>query len=109
MKTFEELYNEIIASDELKAAFTEAAKSRESFETFMKAHDCPASLEEVTVYLNEQSVIQSLSDDALSCLSAGCDDNDDDDDHDFSETFAAVSVCTLFGCIVWTTVDTIRK
>lgn len=102
MKAFEELYKEIIASDELKAAFTEAAKSKESFESFMKDHDCPASLEEVKEYLEEKAAVRSLDDDALSSLSAG---DDDVDDTDGSETRAAVSVLIFFGCIVWTAVE----
>lgn len=116
MKTFEELYNEIIASDELKVAFTEAAQSKESFDAFMKEHDCPATLEEVKDFLNEKSLIQSLNDDTLSMVAAGHDDDDDNDsgyenpkeEHDDSGAFAAVSAFTLLGCVVWTTVKVVK-
>ncbi|MDO4405106.1 MAG: hypothetical protein Q4C09_08730 [Atopobiaceae bacterium] len=39
MKTAQELYSEIIASDELKKAFVEAMKADELGD-FLKAHDC---------------------------------------------------------------------
>ena len=50
MKTIQELYNEIMASKELKAQFIDAAKAGKQ-EEFLKAHGCEATLEEVKAFL----------------------------------------------------------
>ncbi len=50
MKTIQELYSEIMASQELKAQFIEAAKAGKQ-EEFLKAHGCEATLQEVQAFL----------------------------------------------------------
>ena len=50
MKTIREVYNEIIASQELKEKFIEAANAGKQ-ETFLKAHGCEATMEEVKAFL----------------------------------------------------------
>ena len=50
MKTIQELYSEIMASQELKAQFIEAANTGKQ-EEFLKAHGCEATLEEVNGFL----------------------------------------------------------
>ena len=50
MKTIQELYNEIMGSQELKAQFIEAAKAGKQ-EAFLKAHGCEATLEDVKAFL----------------------------------------------------------
>ena len=50
MKTIQELYNEIMASEELKGQFIEAAKAGKQ-EEFLKAHGCEATLQEVQAFL----------------------------------------------------------
>ena len=50
MKTVQELYNEILASDELKKALVEAMKA-DKLEDFLKLHDCEATAEEVQEFV----------------------------------------------------------
>ena len=47
MKTLQELYKEIGASDELKAAFAEAAKSGKAVD-FLREKGCETTVEELT-------------------------------------------------------------
>ena len=68
MKTLQELYKEIIASEELKAAFTEAAKGGKVTE-FLKAQGVDATAEEVTAFLKSQT--GELSDEELDNAAGG--------------------------------------
>lgn len=68
MKTLQELYKEIIASGELKAAFTEAAKGGKVTE-FLKAQGVDATAEEVTAFLKSQT--GELSDEELDNAAGG--------------------------------------
>ncbi len=68
MKTLQELYKEIIASEELKAAFTEAAKGGKVTE-FLKAQGVEATAEEVTAFLKSQT--GELSDEELDNAAGG--------------------------------------
>ena len=54
MKTIQELYNEIMVNQELKAQFIEAANAGKQ-EAFLKEHGCEATLEEVAAFLKEKS------------------------------------------------------
>ena len=73
MKTIQELYDEIMASQELKAQFIEAAKAGKQ-EEFLKAHGCEATLEEVRAFLEaKQSEDTPLSFDDLENAAGGCD------------------------------------
>ena len=69
MKTLQELYKEIIASEELKAAFTEAAKGGKVTE-FLKTQGVEATVEEVTAFLKSQT--GELSDEELDSVAGGC-------------------------------------
>ena len=71
MKTLQELYNEIIGSEELKAAFAEAAKGGKVAE-FLKAHGCEATPEELTAFLKSQKSGE-LPDEELDNVAGGCD------------------------------------
>ena len=53
MKTLQELYTEIIKSDELKKAFAEAAKSGAVIE-FAKAHGVETTQEEIKAFFQEK-------------------------------------------------------
>ena len=53
MKTIQALYDEIMASHELKEKFIEAAKAGKQ-EAFLKEHGCDATLEEVAAFLKEK-------------------------------------------------------
>ena len=50
MKTIQELYSEIMGSQELKAQFIEASSTGKQAE-FLKEHDCEATAEEVLAFL----------------------------------------------------------
>ena len=54
MKTIQELYNEIMVNQELKAQFIEAANAGKQ-EAFLKEHGCEATLDEVAAFLAEKS------------------------------------------------------
>jgi len=73
MKTAQELYNEIVASDELKKAFVEAMKA-DKIEDFLKLHDCKATVEEVKEFIeakaSEDTPIE-LSETELKQVAAG--------------------------------------
>ena len=71
MKTVQELYNEIMASQELKAQFIEAAKAGKQ-EEFLKAHGCEATLEDVKAFLEaKQQEDAPLSFDELENAAGG--------------------------------------
>ena len=71
MKTIQELYNEIMASQELKAQFIEAAKAGKQ-EEFLKAHGCEATMEEVQAFLEaKQQEDAPLSFDELENAAGG--------------------------------------
>ena len=53
MKTMEELYQEVLGSDELKGAFAQAV-SEGRIEEFLKENGCEASPEEVKAFLQEK-------------------------------------------------------
>ena len=73
MKTLQELYGEIVASDELKKAFVEAMKAGK-LEDFLKAHGCEATAEEIKEYIEAKAAEDTpieLSDDELKQVAAG--------------------------------------
>ena len=72
MKTLQDLYKEIINNDELKKAFTEAAKAGKTLE-FIKAQGCETTEEELKAFLSKQS--GELSDEDLdNAAGGGCND-----------------------------------
>ena len=75
MKTLQELYNEVIASDELKKEFLEVGKNGKA-EEFIKAHGCDATLDEIKVFLeNLTKEDKALSADELENVAGGtCND-----------------------------------
>ena len=73
MKTLQELYSEIIASDELKAAFAEAAKSGKALD-FLKDHGCEATEEELKAFLSAKNSGE-ISDEELDNVAGGCDED----------------------------------
>ncbi len=92
MKSIQELYSEIMASQELKARFIEAAKTGKQ-EAFLKEHGCEATLEEVKAFLEaKQNEDAPLSFDEMENAAGGaCNDN--------TAKETALSVCTFgVGC-----------
>ena len=71
MKTLQELYNEVIQSDELKKEFLEAGKNGKA-EEFIKAHGCDATLDEIKAFLeNLTKADKELSADELENVAGG--------------------------------------
>ncbi len=73
MKTVQELYSEVIASDKLKKAFVKAMKANK-LEDFLKANGCEATAEEVQEFLEAKAAADTpieLTDDQLKFVAAG--------------------------------------
>ena len=74
MKTLQELYGEVIASDKLKKEFAEAAKSGKT-EDFLKANGCEVSEEDLVAFLKDRSG-KELTDEELDNAAGGtCNEN----------------------------------
>ena len=73
MKTLQELYDDIAASEELRTEYYESAKTEEAVAAFLKKYDCPASLDEVKEFLNEKFNTEpgEMSDEELSQIAGG--------------------------------------
>ena len=69
MKTIEELYNEINASEELKKAISEI-RDKEAFADFLKEHGCDASADEFEKFVKAQSEGE-IGDDAVGAVAGG--------------------------------------
>ena len=54
MKTLQELYTEVMASDEMKKEFIEAFKQKEATEAALKKYSCDASFEEFQAFMKEK-------------------------------------------------------
>lgn len=74
MKTLEELYNEIIGSEELKTAFSQAVKENK-LEDFLKVNGCEASVQEMEDFIKGMKEKENeLTDEELDSVSGGgCD------------------------------------
>ena len=73
MKTMQELYTEIVASDELKKAFVEALKVGRLGD-FLRAHDCEATEDEVGEFMEAKEAEDApleLSDNELKRVAGG--------------------------------------
>ena len=72
MKTIQELYSEVLKSEELKKAFSEAVQSK-TVEGFVKSQGCEASMEDVAAFLKEQQAkTGELADSELDNVAGGC-------------------------------------
>ena len=69
MKTIEELYNEINASEELKKAVSEI-RDKEAFADFLKEHGCDASADEFEKFVKSQTEGE-IGDDAAGAAAGG--------------------------------------
>ena len=71
MKTLQELYNEVIKSDELKKEFLEAGKNGKALD-FIKEHGCDATADEIKAFLEEKAKAdKELSADELENVAGG--------------------------------------
>ena len=59
MKTLQELYNEVIASEELKKEYLQAVSDKK-VGTFMKAHGCEATAEESQKTVDKELSVEEL-------------------------------------------------
>ena len=101
MKTMQELYKEIIAGDELKKAFVEAAKNGKVAE-FLKAQGCQATAEEIKAFLAEQENGQ-LADEELDSAAGGTCNTPTAEE-------AAISMLSIgFGCAVYAIVSAAQE
>lgn len=91
MKTLETLYQEILASDELKKDLAQAAQSPEGLETWIRAQGCEVTAKEIEAFLKEkQEKTGDLTDDELASAAGGCNGAE-----------VVGSICTLgLDCIV---------
>lgn len=73
MKTLQELYDEVVASEELKTEFLECAKTKEGAAEFLKKYDCAASVDELKAFLNEIMIAKSgeLNEEELKQIAGG--------------------------------------
>ena len=69
MKTVQELYNEVIASEELKKEFL--ALKPEEVQIFAAKHGCDATVDEIRSFLTENRTSGELSDDELDQVAGG--------------------------------------
>ena len=69
MKTIEELYKEINASEELKKAVSEI-KDKTALADFLKEHDCEVSVNEFEKYIKSQ-MEGEIGDDAAASAAGG--------------------------------------
>ena len=91
MKSLQDLYKEIIANEELKKAFMEAAKAGKVLE-FIKAHGCETTDEELKAFLLRQS--GELSDAELdNAAGGGC--NDKTVDEAYASAFSLGIACAI--------------
>ena len=73
MKTIQELYGEVIASDEQKKAFVEAMKAGKLGD-YLKAHGCEATEEEIQEFIEAKAAEDApieLSEDELKRVAGG--------------------------------------
>ncbi len=97
MKSLQELYSEIIGSDEVKKAYLDAAKGGKIAE-FLKDQGCEATEEDIKAFLKGKAD-QPLSDAELDSVAGGACNHDT-----ASETLLSVlSVGT--GCAIWAIVS----
>ena len=69
MKTLKELYDEVVASEELKKEYIKANRNG-NLKEFLASHGCEATEEELIVFLAERQKGE-LSDDELDNISGG--------------------------------------
>ena len=93
MKTLESLYEEVMASDELKKEFAEATGTKESLTAWLKKHDCDATLEELAAFLHEKKEGE-MQDDEIEAVAGG--KSSEQKDNNALYSFLTLGV----GCVV---------
>ena len=94
MKTLQELYNEVLAREELKNEFLEAGKNGKALD-FIKAHGCDATADEIKAFLEAQTQAdKELSADELENVAGGC------NTATTTETVASITVIFCIACLL---------
>lgn len=90
MKSLQELYDEVIASEEMKTEFLECGKTEEGTAEFLKKYDCSASVDELKAFLNEKMTAETkeLSEEELKQIAGGAKAVD-----------ALITVLAFAGCV----------
>ncbi len=87
--TLQELYDKVMASEELKKSFAEAAQDKGKLEAWLKANGSNATVAEVGEFLKAQQTSGEVSDDELESVAGG----------NLSVDVTLISVCTVgIGC-----------
>ncbi len=87
--TLQEMYNKVMASEELKRSFAEAAQDKGKLEAWLKANGSDATVEQVTEFLKAKQASGEVSDDELESVAGG----------NLSVDVTLISVCTVgIGC-----------
>ncbi len=87
--TLQELYSKVMASEELKRSFAEAAQDKGKLEAWLKANGSNATVAEVGEFLKAQQTSGEVSDDELESVAGG----------NLSVDVTLISVCTIgIGC-----------
>ncbi len=69
--TLQELHDKVMASDELKKSFAEAAQDKEKLEAWLKANGSDAAVEQLGEFLKSKQTSGELSDDELESVAGG--------------------------------------
>ncbi len=87
--TLQEMYDKVMASEELKKSFAEAAQDKGKLEAWLKANGSNATVAEVGEFLKAQQTSGEVSDDELESVAGG----------NLSVDVTLISVCTVgIGC-----------
>ncbi len=69
--TLQELYDKVMASEELKKSFAEAAQDKEKLTEWLKANGSSATVEQVGEFLKAKQASGEISDDELENVAGG--------------------------------------
>ena len=91
MKALQALYDEIIASDELKKEFSGSIATKEDAAAFLKKHECSATVDELIEFIKEKLPAsgRKMSEEELSAVAGG----------KTSPFDVVATIATVFGCI----------
>ncbi len=74
--TLQEMYNKVMASDELKKSFAEAAQDKGKLAEWLKANGSNATIEQVSEFLKSKQTSGEVSDDELENVAGGTSSED---------------------------------
>ncbi len=69
--TLQEMYDKVMASDELKKSFAEAAQNKEKLEAWLKANGSDATAEQAGEFLKSKQDSGEVSDEELESVAGG--------------------------------------